>query len=105
VPDVKRAAARILCALVLLLLTAPLAQGYTGPGPGVEFTGHFLGLLVCAGVALVAILLWPTYVLIRYLRRDKEMPDPALQTRAEPVDDRTEAEPQTEPIPADPDGP
>jgi hypothetical protein len=92
-------------ALALLLLLAPLAQAYVGPGPGVEHTGYFVSLLVWAGVALAAFLLWPLYVLIRYFRRSKEKPDPALETRAEPASEEPVAEQESGAIPANPDAP
>jgi hypothetical protein len=41
---------------------------YTGPGAGLELISYFLGLVIWAGMAVGAVLLWPLYALLRRLR-------------------------------------
>jgi hypothetical protein len=57
-----------------------LGPAYVGPGPGLEYTGQFVTLLVLVGLALAALLLWPLSVLLRRLwsGKKKEPEDPAL---------------------------
>jgi hypothetical protein len=61
---------------------AALALGlwaYFGLGPGQELIHFFLGLLVFAGAALVAVLQWPLLALRRFLakrNRDTELKPP-----------------------------
>lgn len=57
---------------------APFA--YVGLGPGQEFIPYFLSLLGFVGAALVAVIQWPLFRVVRWLRSRKEMPV-AVDTR------------------------
>ncbi len=62
---------KVSLALSVLLVGTDYAMAYSGPGAGISFSssakllGAFL-LAVC-----LAILLWPLYALLRWIRRDK----------------------------------
>jgi hypothetical protein len=76
-------AGKVLFVLSVLLLGAGPALAYVGPGAGLEFVGYFMSLLVWAGVAFSAVLLWPFYALVRRIRggkrEPKNPPTPAVQ--------------------------
>jgi hypothetical protein len=55
----------------LAILPAP-AQSYIGPGSGVEFIPQFLALLAFIGTAAGAILLWPFFTILRFIREKKD---------------------------------
>jgi hypothetical protein len=56
-------------ALSILLLGADCALAYVGPGAGITFSSSARILLVCVLVAFSAVLLWPIYALLRWIRR------------------------------------
>jgi hypothetical protein len=47
---------------------------YAGPGVYVQFISYFFSLLAMVGVALSAVLMWPVYTLLRWLRGGKAKP-------------------------------
>jgi hypothetical protein len=62
---------KALLALAVLLLGADRAQAYVGPGADVTFIGYAMTLLVWALAAFSAVLLWPVYALLRWIRGRK----------------------------------
>jgi membrane protein implicated in regulation of membrane protease activity len=58
----------LLIAALAILLIAPPAEAYIGPGAGITLIGSFIGLLVAVFAALGAVLFWP---LRRMMRRRK----------------------------------
>lgn len=78
-------AGKILLALSVLLLGAGEAMAYVGPGTGLEFIPYFMSLLVWAGVAFSAVLLWPFYALVRRIRGTKgQLKNPPAPAAQEP---------------------
>jgi hypothetical protein len=70
----------------LAALTACAASfGYIGPGAGLEFVTYAMGLLAMAGVALSAVLLWPVYTLLRWIRGRRQPPLTADANQAAPT--------------------
>jgi hypothetical protein len=62
---------------------APLA--YVGLGPGQEFIPYFLSLIGFVGAALLAVIQWPFFGLLRWFRRPNDPPRPA-EVRETPHD-------------------
>ena len=60
---------KVLLALSVLLLGADRALAYVGPGADVTFISTAMTLLAWIVAAFSAILLWPIYVLLRWIRR------------------------------------
>jgi hypothetical protein len=58
----------LLIAALAILLVAPPAEAYIGPGAGITLIGSFIGLLVAVFAALGAVLFWP---LRRMMKRRK----------------------------------
>jgi hypothetical protein len=56
----------------LALSVYPFA--YAGPGVDVQFISYFFSLLAMVGVAFSAVLMWPVYTVIRWLRGNKAKP-------------------------------
>jgi hypothetical protein len=56
--------------------------GYIGPGAGLEFVTYAVSLLAMAGVALSAVLLWPVYTLLRWLRGPRPPAPPVVPASA-----------------------
>jgi hypothetical protein len=48
-------------AVSLLLLLPQPVWAYGGPGAGLEFIPYFVSLLIWAGFALAAVVMWPVY--------------------------------------------
>lgn len=61
----------VLLALSVLLLGADRALAYAGPGADVAFISYAMTLLLWAFVAFSAVLLWPVYALLRWIRGGK----------------------------------
>lgn len=58
--------------------------GYMGLGSGIELLPYFVALLGVAGAALLAIVQRPLVLLVRWLRKSKQMPtDDAPETTGE----------------------
>jgi hypothetical protein len=80
---------RMLLALSVLFIGADSAMAYVGPGAGLEFVGYFMSLALAFGIALSAVLLWPFYALIRFIRggkaKVKEQP-PTVPSMEDPRD-------------------
>ena len=55
----------------VLLLAAPLAFAYIGPGAGISAVGSLLGLIAGVLLALFAILFWPVRFMWRKMRGKK----------------------------------
>ncbi len=62
---------KVLLALAILLLGADRAQAYVGPGVDVTFISFAISLLVWVLAAFSAVLLWPVYALLRWVRGRK----------------------------------
>jgi hypothetical protein len=62
-------------AVSLLLLVPRPARAYGGPGAGLEFIPYFVGLLIWAGLALSAVVMWPVYKVLRWFRGTDAMKD------------------------------
>jgi hypothetical protein len=78
-------ACKILFALSVLLLGADRAMAYGGPGVDVTFIGYAMSLLTWALAAFSAILMWPVYALLRWLRsrKNKSTMTPAIEPAPE----------------------
>jgi hypothetical protein len=74
-----------LLSLPVLLLWPERAHAYVGPGADVTFIGYFMTLLVWALAAFSAVLLWPIYTLLGWIRgrNQKAMTTPTLETAPE----------------------
>lgn len=64
-------ACKVLLALAVLLLTADRAHAYVGPGVDVTFISFAMSLLVWVMAAFSAVLLWPIYAMLRWIRGRK----------------------------------
>jgi hypothetical protein len=62
------AAGKVVLAFAALLLGAGSAMAYVGPGVDVSLISQFMTLLWLAGAAGLAVLMWPVYALLRWLR-------------------------------------
>jgi hypothetical protein len=69
---------KILFAILYVMLAADHAFAYIGPGPGLEFIGYFSSLAALMLAAFSAVLLWPFYALLRWLRGSKDSTSPSL---------------------------
>ena len=58
-------------ALAVLLLGADRALAYAGPGADVTFISYAMTLLVWVLAVFSAVLLWPVYALLRWIRGRK----------------------------------
>ncbi len=54
----------------LLLLHAPPAAAYIGPGAGITMLGALWGVIVAVVLAIGAVLFWPIRALLRRRRRN-----------------------------------
>ena len=61
----------VLFALAVLLLEADRALAYVGPGEDVSFIGYAMTLLWLVLAAFSAVLLWPVYAMLGWIRRRK----------------------------------
>ena len=64
-------ACKVLSALVVLLLGANPAMAYAGPGVDVTFINTAMTLVLWVGAMFSAVLLWPVYTLMGWIRRRK----------------------------------
>ena len=71
-----------LLALAVLLLGADRALAYAGPGADVTFIAYAMTLLVWVLAVSSAILLWPVYALLRWMRGRKNEPAAASSLEA-----------------------
>ena len=71
-------ASRFLLAVLFVMLAADHAFAYIGPGSGLEFIGYFSSLAALMFAAFSAILLWPFYALLRWLRGSNDDTLPSL---------------------------
>lgn len=62
---------QVFLALAVLLLGAERAHAYVGPGVDVTFVSFAMSLLVWVLAAFSAVLLWPVYALLRWIRGRK----------------------------------
>jgi hypothetical protein len=72
---------------VLLLATAP-ALAYVGPGADVSFISTALTLLLWMLAAFSAVLMWPVYALLRWIRPRKKQPTTTTSLDAAPEEAR-----------------
>jgi hypothetical protein len=63
-----RNATGALLALALLLTATGPALAYVGPGAGLEMVGYFFSLLAWMAAVFCAVMLYPVYALLRWLR-------------------------------------
>jgi hypothetical protein len=63
---------KVLLTLAALLLAADPALAYVGPGADVTFISYAMTLLAWVVAAFSAVLLWPVYALLRWIRRRKD---------------------------------
>jgi hypothetical protein len=73
---------KVLVALVVLLLGASRAMAYVGPGADVTFINTAMTLLMWVGAMFSAVLLWPVYALLGWIRRRKNK-SPSLEAAPE----------------------
>jgi hypothetical protein len=71
-------------------------MAYVGPGAGLDFVGYALTLGVYGVTAFSAVLLWPVYVLLQWIRGTKKKPANASDPSSEEarVQNRRDTEPQ-----------
>jgi hypothetical protein len=69
----------LLFAALAILLVAPPAEAYIGPGAGITLIVSFIGLLVAVVAAIGAVLFWP---LRRLMKRRRAAATTAPQTDA-----------------------
>jgi hypothetical protein len=74
--------------LAVVLLAVDRAPAYVGPGVDVTFISYAMTLLVWVLAAFSSVLLWPAYVLLRWIRGRKNEPATASSLEAAPEDDR-----------------
>ena len=79
---------KVLLALAVLLVGADRAQAYVGPGVDVTFIGYAMTLVVWALAAFSAVLLWPVYTLLRWIRGRKNDSATASSLEAAPEEAR-----------------
>ena len=72
-------------ALSVFLLLSVFPFAYAGPGVDVQFISYFFSLLAMVGVALSAVLMWPVYTLLRWLRGGKAKPPPVAAVEPVPA--------------------
>jgi hypothetical protein len=65
-----------------LLLFAPPAFAYIGPGAGITMLGALWGVVVAVVLALAAILLWPVRILFRRRRKGARPADAAVSGKS-----------------------
>jgi hypothetical protein len=73
---------KVLLALVVVLLGANRALAYAGPGVDVTFINTAMTLLLWVGAMFSAVLLWPLYTLLGWIRRRKNK-SPSLEAAPE----------------------
>lgn len=74
----------ILLAFSVLLLSPEPALAYVGPGVDVNFIQTFFALLAVAGAAFSAVLMWPIYSFLRWIR-GRRTPAPNIHTKQAPA--------------------
>ncbi|MFL5341054.1 MAG: hypothetical protein ACJ8F7_12980 [Gemmataceae bacterium] len=57
--------------ILATLALSSSAMAYIGPGGGMEFFGYAMGLIVMVGFAILSVLMWPVYTLLRWIRGSK----------------------------------
>ena len=82
------AVGKVLLALAVLLMGAGPAMAYVGPGADVAFISYAMTLLVWVLAAFSSVLLWPVYVLLRWLRGHKNEPETTASVEAAPEEAR-----------------
>jgi hypothetical protein len=75
-------------ALAVLLLAADRAQAYIGPGADVTFITYAMTLLVWVLAAFSAVLMWPVYALLRWMRGRQKVSTTASPSEAAPEEAR-----------------
>jgi hypothetical protein len=79
---------KVLLAVAVLLLATERAHAYVGPGVDVTFISFAMSLLVWVLAAFSAVLLWPVYALLRWIRGRKDESAPASSPEAAPEEAR-----------------
>ena len=79
---------KVLFALAVLLLGADRAPAYVGPGVDVTFISYSMTLLLWVLAAFSSVLLWPVYVLLRWIRGRKNESATASSLEAAPEEAR-----------------
>jgi hypothetical protein len=75
-------------AFAVLLLGADRATAYVGPGADVTFISSAMTLLLWVGAAFSAVLLWPFYTLLGWIRRRNNKSTTASSPGAAPEEAR-----------------
>jgi hypothetical protein len=73
---------KALLAFAVLLLGADRAMAYVGPGVDVTFISFAMSLFVWVLAAFSAVLLWPLYALLRWIRGRRHEPATASSLEA-----------------------
>jgi hypothetical protein len=79
---------KALLALAALVLVADPALAYVGPGADVSFISTALTLLLWMLAAFSAVLMWPVYALLRWIRPRKNQPTTTTSLEAAPEEAR-----------------
>jgi len=61
----------MLWTIIAALVLSNNAMAYIGPGAGMEYFAYAIGLLVMMGAAFLSLLMWPFYIVLRWLRGTK----------------------------------
>ena len=88
------AACKIVLALCVVLLGADRALAYVGPGADVAFVSYAMTLLLWVLAAFSAVLLWPVYALLRWVRGPRAE-DAAPLSEAAPENARAHSHPES----------
>ena len=79
---------KVFLALAVLLLGAAPAPAYVGPGADVTFISYAMTLLLWVLAAFSSVLLWPVYVLLRWIRGRKNESATASSLESAPEEAR-----------------
>jgi hypothetical protein len=71
----------MLWTIIATLVLSNCAMAYIGPGSGMEYFAYALGLIVMMSAAFLSLLMWPFYVVLRWIR-GRKAPATADQTTA-----------------------
>lgn len=84
--------------LLVLMVAAPAADAYVGPGAGLSLLNALWGLVVSVGAALLFVVLWPFRRLLKRRRARRQAAEAARRDAAAETD--APAAEHAEPAPA-----